>query len=279
MVSEDRKQVKTLATRVFSTLEDKHKSSNDEHESLWRGLLQRFGDNGVYVMDRGFRSLQNMRFFMDKAHFVIRDGDRNVIVEGVKRKLIPWANRIQLKNFMQIESIEKSGKRIKKAVAFSVRKIKIEELDLLCVVMKLEDHSACVLITNQIPIDDNLYKFGEKIINQYGCRWSVEEKIRFEKQQFNYENIRVRSINAIRNIMAIVGLVSSFVAHLYWDEISTKIIEVAQVIKEEVRFEFYRIASGINRLFNMRSSPVFNYGKYHTQYFPRLYQMELWEIC
>ena len=188
-----------------------------------------------------------------------------------------WADKVELDYYMRVQSLDKSGKVKNKDVAFAVREVTVDNMKLNCVVMRLENHALCVLMTNQESSKYD-YAFGRMIIEQYGCRWSIEEKIRFEKQEFNYENVRVRSLNGIRNMMAIIGLITSFMRHLYWKKISIKTIELARVIKKEVRFEYYRITEGIRKLFSMRASPVFHYRQHYTKYFPKCYQLEFWKF-
>ena len=278
IVSQERKEVKSVMTRVYSSNAPGHLSRNDEREKHLRKIFKNFDNKGVYVMDRGFSNYGIFNLFGDKREFVIRAKTRNIEVDDNLYELKEWASKLKLEYATQVMSINKNGKRIYKDTAFCVRTVHIEGMKLECVVLKLEGHGNCMLFTNQKRNKLDEYAFGKVVIDQYGCRWSVEEKIRFEKQQFNYENIRIRSYIAIKNMMGIINLISAFISHLYWDELTEKIIKIAKVIKEEVRFEYYRIAEGIKRLFQMRSSPVFHFGTDSRKYFPRNYQIEFWEL-
>ena len=180
---------------------------------------------------------------------------------------------------MQITSIKKNGKQILKDVAFTTREIEFGGETFNATVMKLEDHYACVLISNQEKNGMSDYEYGKMLIEQYGCRWSVEEKIRFEKTQFNYENIRLQKLTGLKNMMAIINLLSSFISDIYWKDVSSKIVEVAKVLKKEVRFEYYRLAAGIKRIFNKRIRPPFKYKNNSSlRYFPRSYQLAFFEV-
>ena len=252
MVSEDRKQVKSLTTSLYSSLEKGFKSRNDERDKTTRRLKKEFGDNGVYVMDRGFSNLGVFQSFKKNHQYVIRLKSRNIIYKNKTFDMKEWSNRLHLEKYMQITSIKKNGKQILKDVAFTTREIEFGGETFNATVMKLEDHYACVLISNQEKNGMSDYEYGKMLIEQYGCRWSVEEKIRFEKTQFNYENIRLQKLTGLKNMMAIINLLSSFNSDIYWKDISSKIVEVARVLKKEVRFEYYRLAEGIKRIFNKR---------------------------
>ena len=278
VVSDDRKEVKSLMTRVYSTEEKNHYSQRDEREKHMHKLFKAFNNEGVYVMDRGFSNIDTIRLFDGKRKLVVRAKNRNILFENKKVNLYSWAREVELKYATQITSINKEGKKILKDTYFSIKNIEIEGICLTAVVMELDGHKPCVLLTNQKRNGKDDYNFGKMIINQYGYRWSVEEKIRFEKQQFKYENIRLQHFVATKNMLSIINLISGFISHIYWKEISGKLIKIAQVIKEEVRLEYYRITEGIKRVFQMRSSPVFRFGRNSRRYFPRNYQTEFWEL-
>lgn len=54
-----------------------------------------------------------------------------------------------------------------------------------------------LLITN-LRIDDK--QLSVAVVKVYLMRWRTEEFYRFKKQQFGFENLRVRSLNSIRNL-------------------------------------------------------------------------------
>lgn len=278
LVSPDKSEVKSLLTRVYSSKSPDFLSRNKEREEHLYALMDVLGTKGVYVMDRGFSDARMMRFLLEKQQFVIRSINRNVKINNKSVNLKEWSDRIRLKHAMQISDIEKSGKTVWKDTFFAVKKVEVAEMMLTAVVLKIQGHCACVLLTNQKTDGMHEYDFGKMVIGQYGCRWSVEEKIRFEKQQFNYENIRVRTMTAIRNMMAIINLLASFLAHIYWKPIAARLIEAAQVVKKEVRFQYYRLSEGIKRIFRMRASPPFSFAADYRRYFPRNYQIEFWEL-
>ena len=279
LVSEDRKQVKSLITSLYSSLEKGFKSRNDERDKTTRRLKKEFGDNGVYVMDRGFSNLGVFQSFKKNHQYVIRLKSRNIIYKNKTFDMKEWSNRLHLEKYMQITSIKKNGKQILKDVAFTTREIEFGGETFNATVMKLEDHYACVLISNQEKNGMSDYEYGKMLIEQYGCRWSVEEKIRFEKTQFNYENIRLQKLTGLKNMMAIINLLSSFISDIYWKDVSSKIVEVAKVLKKEVRFEYYRLAAGIKRIFNKRIRPPFKYKNNSSlRYFPRSYQLAFFEV-
>ena len=107
-----------------------------------------------------------------------------------------------------------------------------------------------MLITN-ITSDEK--KIARTVLKVYLLRWRIEEYFKFKKQQFDFENIRVRKVKAIRNLNQILTLVIGFIGVL--SEEQDKSIFVLSVIKKanaifdknknKITFTYYRIAQGI----------------------------------
>ena len=58
-----------------------------------------------------------------------------------------------------------------------------------------------MLITN-LKSDDK--RLSVAVVKVYLMRWKIEEYYRFKKQQFNLEDMRVRSLNSIRNLELLI---------------------------------------------------------------------------
>jgi len=66
-----------------------------------------------------------------------------------------------------------------------------------------------MLISNLKPESKKLTR---TIFKAYLKRWKVEEYFRFKKQQFDLENIRVRSLNSIRTMDLLLSILIGFIA-------------------------------------------------------------------
>ena len=93
------------------------------------------------------------------------------------------------------------------------------------------------------------------IIQAYLTRWRIEETIRFVKQSYELEDIRVLTYDRLRNMMGLV-LAASFFAAVYLGFRAKMDILVAHVLKASKRifgipdFRYYAIADGIRELLN-----------------------------
>jgi len=89
-------------------------------------------------------------------------------------------------------------------------------------------------------------------LKTYIQRWKIEEYFKFKKQQFDLENIRVRSLNSIRNLNLILTVLIGFIAHFSEraknDSLYRCIVKLSTRIYKIPRFDYYAIADGIYNL-------------------------------
>ncbi|SDF60976.1 Transposase DDE domain-containing protein, partial [Halanaerobium congolense] len=142
---------------------------------------------------------------------------------------------------------DKHGKS--KKVKFSYAKIKlpvIPDKKLTLVIVRGLGKKPMLLISNLKPESK---KLTEVILRVYIKRWKVEEYFRFKKQQFDLENIRVRSLNSIRTMDLILTILIGFIAMLSEKRNTTKlslwISKLAKRIYDIPNFDYYAIADGI----------------------------------
>ena len=103
-----------------------------------------------------------------------------------------------------------------------------------------------MLITSLNPTDKRL---SLAILKVYLKRWRIEEYFRFKKQQFNFENIRVRSLNSIRTINLLLSITIGFIAILSQRKkesiLVLLILKISKRIYDIPEFDYYALADGI----------------------------------
>ena len=103
-----------------------------------------------------------------------------------------------------------------------------------------------MLITN-LKSDDK--RLSVAVVKVYLMRWRIEEYYRFKKNQFKFEDLRVRSLNSIRNLDLILMIVVGYIGYI--SEKQEEKLYVMELIKASKRiytvanFVFYAIADGL----------------------------------
>lgn len=92
------------------------------------------------------------------------------------------------------------------------------------------------------------------IVRGYLTRWLVEEAIRFIKQSYHLEDLRVLQYDRLRNLVALVLAAVYFSAvwlgqTLKLTILATRVAQVAQRFFGVPDFHYYAFADGISRLF------------------------------
>lgn len=89
-----------------------------------------------------------------------------------------------------------------------------------------------------------------RIARTYFSRWRIEEYFRCKKQTYQFENFRVRKLEAINALNFYITLAMAFLAQEELcpetNTLKVSIIQEADPIKEKVSFCYYRLAKGIS---------------------------------
>ena len=207
---------------------------------------------GIYVIDRGGdrkKLIEPMLF--KKLNFIIRTKDQRLMLLGNnrKRKIEEIVDKyIDYTHKYKVE-IDNQGSKEKKEVELGKKKVKIPGIkkELYLVAVKGFGHKPMTLLTNtdKNPIIT---------LEMYLTRWKVEESIRFLKQEYNLEDIRVRNYSALKNTVALLAAVFYFLSvylgrKLKLNILLKKIYEKAKRFFQIPTFKQYALADGIFRIF------------------------------
>lgn len=159
--------------------------------------------------------------------------------------ILKLANRYKGKYTMIIKN--KAGKA--KKCKFSFMPISLPDIPykkLTLVVVRGFGKKSMMLISNLMPNDKRLTL---AIVKVYLKRWRIEEYFRFKKQQFDFEDIRVRSLNSIRAMNLILSIAIGFIAVLSEKRKESLLVvwisKMAKRIYDIPKFNYYALSDGI----------------------------------
>lgn len=102
-----------------------------------------------------------------------------------------------------------------------------------------------MLITNLNPMDKRL---SLTILKTYLKRWKIEECFRLKKQ-FDFENIRVRSLNSISTINLLLSITIGFIGMFSQKRkesiLVIFILKISKRIYDILKFDYYALSDGI----------------------------------
>ncbi len=156
---------------------------------------------GIYVLDRGGdRSKLYLPLLARGLCFIIRlVGDRHLVVRGRLRRADDLARGVQFQYAVTVVR-EAAGGEKKCHLEYGFRKVKLpgrRDVDLTLVVVKGFGAELLLLLTN-VPVKASRRSVW-RIVRGDLTRWLVEETIRFVKQCYRLEDLRVLSYERLRN--------------------------------------------------------------------------------
>ena len=257
-LTNDHKAPISVYDRLYSTIEKGFISEDDEVLKGLKYLTHQFGNKGIRTLDRGYDGLTYYKYFLkNHENFVIRaKKDRNVCYKGKTYNILEVAKLFKGK--YRMDFITKDAKKVEckiSIIPISLPKYPGGELNL--VVVYGFGKEPMLLLTNLKSDDKSLAKVITKV---YLMRWRIEEHFKFKKQQFNFEDFRVRSLNSIRNLHRILTLLSGLISMMSEKQneslfvielisVSKRIYE-PQKEKAKKKFMSYAIADGIFAVLN-----------------------------
>jgi hypothetical protein len=244
-----------LYQHLYSAQAPDFVSENDEILRSVDMISEHIGHLGIWVMDRGGDRSNLIEPLLDrKKRFLIRlVGDRHLIFARRSTLVSRLAQDCPCRYEKTI--VKKEGNQEKVYhLDFGFRKVLFPGHDeqLYLLVVRGFGKDPLMLLTNVALTRSQ--KLLWKMIRRYFRRWAIEDTIRFWKQSYDVENIRVLGYTSLQNAMVLVSAVSYFAAIVL--DVGSKLqLTAAYVLKSAKRvfgipeFRYYAIADGLKAIF------------------------------
>lgn len=242
------KQPISLFSKIHSSTQKEYISNNNvtyEGLNFVVTLLNERSLQGTFVLDRGYDSNDIFNYFFNKnQHFVIRLTEKRKIYYKHRWNKITTlrdAYKGKLKFNILFQNVEKECliSVIKAQITASKKWINI------FFVYGLSDTP--MMLASNIPIKSK--EDALKVARLYFSRWRIEEYFKFKKQEYNFENFRVRSLKSINNLNLLLTYTIGFIAlmceKLGKNMFAQEIIKESKSLKDKVYLWFYQMARGI----------------------------------
>ncbi len=245
--------------KIFSSAEEGFISETYENLCRLESLSKNFTPKCVRTLDRGFDANNYYRYFLKRGErFVIRaKKNRNVIYNGKARNIMDVT--LRYKGAYRMDFKDKKGKSIQcKMSCIPVRLCEFPSKELVLTAVYGFGEEPMPLLSN-LKMQEKK-KLCHIITKVYLLRWRIEEYFRFKKQQFELEDLRVMSLQSIRNLnlfaMLAVGYIS-FTTAVHKDSIFlAELKECSKRIYEMPQFIFYAIGYALERVLSMSRSCI-----------------------
>jgi len=213
-------------------------------------------NRGIWVIDRGGdRDALYKPLLHNQRDFIVRMvGSRDLIYKGHRGRALWLAAGCRLlhqKSFVKIMH----GKEVQYNIRFGSVPVQLPDMDVplnMVVVNGIGNRPMMLLTSLNIGSGKKDLWF---IIQAYMKRWSIEETIRFIKQTYDLENIRLLKYTRLQNMMALLLAVFYFVA-VTLDQTQKLMVMAGHILKSAKRvfgipdFKYYAIGDGLCNIFS-----------------------------
>ena len=270
-LTQNKKQPISLFSRIHSAKEKEYKSTNTVTFEGLTSVINTINTRGTFIFDRGYDMNDLFKFmYMQKQDFVVRLTERRKIFFKGK-----WYKSTTLRD-------SRKGK-IKTKVLFQGEEKECYISHINCQITAAKKNMYLVLIygLSQTPMmlaTNKIIKCKEdvvKILRLYMSRWRIEEYFRFKKQEYGFENFRVRSLKSINNLNQLltytIGMLGILADNIGTKRLSNNLIMNSKAFKKKALFYYYQMARGISRTLAYARSGIKEWQ--NTRKFSPIYQL------
>ena len=248
ILTEKENQLISVYSQIYSCKSKDFKSMNDytfkSIEAAKKVLNRKF----IGVFDRGYDD-NKIIDYMDDNYFVIRMNDRRVFLfKGKKKNVYEEAKKRKGKIRMTLWFDDNKEYE----VYISHTKVTLphngKDYELVFCYGLSEERPLILLTNRKIHSKDDVIK----VVRLYFSRWRIEEYFRAKKQEYKFENIRLRTLKGINNLNLFLtihlGHINKLAEEINRKLLSIKIIEASKSIRNKVIIWMSQFARGIKKI-------------------------------
>lgn len=258
-VTQTKKQPISMFSKVHSSTSKDYVSANaitiEGLDKIVKMLNER-NKKGTFVNDRGYDANAIFNYYFDKKQdFVIRLTEKRVVYRNHKWYKITtlrdaFKGKVKIKLMFQGEEKECAVSAIR--VQITAKKKWINVLFLY----GLSDTPMMLASNIKIKSKEDIIK----IVRLYMNRWRIEEYFKFKKQEYKFENFRVRTLKSINNLNSLlsytIGLIGLLSERIGKREFVNKIIKESKSLKNNIYLWLYQIERGIYNILQMARTGI-----------------------
>ncbi len=249
ILSKKEKQPFSVYSEIYSCKSDNFISKNKYTMESIDTVIKVLKRKSNMIFDRGYDD-NKIIDYVDKSgnYFVIRMNDKrtflfkgrkkNAYQEALKRK-----GKVKMELWFEGEKVEISVSHTRVTLPYNKK-----EYELVFVYGISEERPLIILTNREIHSKEEVIK----VVRLYFYRWRVEEYFRSKKQEYEFENMRVRTLKAMNNLnlmlMIHMGHIGMLIEDMDKKLLTMKIIERSKSIRNKVIVWFSQISKGISEI-------------------------------
>ena len=201
------RRIVPLRMTMWSAKEDGFTSENDKVLGVIRDVARECGKRGIYVYDRGGDGNWLFDFFIaEELDFIVRlVGDRHLLHWNGKRLAADLAGDCEMKYHQRV-TFKSHGKELEVPIEYGSLPVRLPDhpgVELRLVVVKWPGSEKPMMLLTTLRAARSRRSL-QQVVEGYLTRWRVEETIRFVKQAYEIEDVRLLRYDRLKAMVAIV---------------------------------------------------------------------------
>ena len=240
----------SIYSKIYSCKSKGFKSKNEYTKESIDRAIKISGKRSNFAFDRGYDD-NKIIDYVDKSNnnFVIRmDDNRTFLFKGKKKNCHEEA--IKRKGKIRMELWFDDNEAHEVYVSHTKVTLPYNKKDYeLVIVYGLSEEYPMILLTNR-----NIHSKEDviKVVRLYFYRWRIEEYFRAKKQEYDFENIRVRTLKSMNNLNLLLIIHLGHIVFLTdkMDKklLTIKIMEASKSLRNKVIVWLTQISRGISNM-------------------------------
>lgn len=267
ILGKNQKQPISVYSKIYSCKSDNFESKNKytiESIDTVRRVLKRKCN---MIFDRGYDD-NKLIDYIDKNedYFVIRMNDkRNFLFKGKKKNC--YKEAIKRKGKVRMELWFDDNEKYEVYVSHTRVTLPYNKKEYeLVIVYGLSEERPLILLTNRsIKSKEDVIK----VVRMYFYRWRIEEYFRAKKQEYKFENMRIRTLKGMNTLNLLLtihlGHIGKLVEKIDKKLLTIKIIERSKSLRNKILVWISQMARGISEILKYAKVGIKDWQKIETR--------------
>lgn len=258
VLTKNEKQPISIYSKIYSCKSKGFKNKNNYTLESIKAAKNLIGKNFTGVFDRGYDDNKLYNYMSKNNHkFIVRvDDSRTLLFKGKKRNVEEVSKSRKGKIIMKALFDNDEEYELRLSYTKATLPYNKKEYTLVIVYGLSEEHPMKLLTNIKINDKDDVIR----IVRLYLSRWRIEEHFRGKKQEYDFENMRVRTLESMNNLNMLLTIHLGHIA-LLADRIdkkllTIKIIYASQSLKNKSIVWLSQIAKGIKKILSYAHNGV-----------------------
>lgn len=250
VLTKNKQQPMSIYSQIYSCKSDTFKSKNIYTLESIKATEKIVGENFTGVFDRGYDDNKIFDYMSKNNHkFVVRLDDERVLLFKGKRKSVEEVSDNR-KGKIRYKALFEDNEEYELTISYTkaVLPYNKKEYTLVIIYGLSEEHPMKLLTNMDIKSKEEVIK----IVRLYLSRWRIEEYFRGKKQEYDFENMRVRTLKSMNNLNMLLtihlGHIAILVDNMERKLLSIKILYASKSLKQNVIVWLNQFARGIKEM-------------------------------